>query len=69
LSVVRLIWDVGAVITHFPASGIWLKLRKEPIIPKPGPTFPIVAADPEKAERISTPRAVKIRAEKKTMPM
>jgi hypothetical protein len=42
-----------AVRIHFPASGIWLKLLMEPTVPKPGPTFPMVEAEPEKAERIS----------------
>jgi hypothetical protein len=53
---------------HFPAEGIWTKLLADPTVPRPGPTFPIVAAAPENAERPSRPIAVRRPAEKKTMP-
>ena len=52
---------------HLPATGMSAKLLIDPTIPNPGPTFPIVAAEPENALRASTPRAVKIRADIKTI--
>jgi hypothetical protein len=39
----------------------------EPTVPNPGPTFPIVAADPEKAVRPSIPSAANKRLEQKTV--
>jgi hypothetical protein len=48
--------SISAVRTYLPASGIELKLLMEPTVPKPGPTFPMVAAEPLKAERQSTLR-------------
>ena len=53
---------------HFPAEGTWAKLLADPTVPRPGPTFPIVAAEPERAEMPSTPIAVRRPAEKNTMP-
>src|SRR4030042_5754940 len=53
---------------HFPREGIWAKLFTDPTVPRPGPTFPIVVAEPEKAERPSTPLPVRRPAETNTMP-
>ena len=58
-----------AVRTHLPRTGIWPKLLIEPTIPKPGPTFPMVAADPENAVRLSMPSAVNTRLERNTIPI
>ncbi|MPN55591.1 hypothetical protein SDC9_203275 [bioreactor metagenome] len=42
---------------NFAASGIWLKLPNELTLPKPGPTFPSVAMDADKAVIPSIPMA------------
>ena len=54
--------------THLPAAGIWLKFPRELTRLKPGPTLPMAAADPEKADMISTPMKVNIKPERKTTP-
>ena len=61
--------SIVAVRSHFPGTGIWLKLPIEPTVPKPGPTFPIAAAEPENAVRPSTPNAVNKIPERKTQPI
>ena len=54
--------------THFPATGIWLKLPRELTILKPGPTLPMAAMDPETDDIMSTPKPVNIMLERKTVP-
>ena len=53
---------------HLPREGKWAKLLADPTEPRPGPTFPMLAAEPEKAESPSTPIPVNRTAETNTMP-
>ena len=49
-----------AVSAHLPTAGIVLNFPIDPTAPGPGPTFPMVVTDPEKAVSASTPRKPKV---------
>ena len=54
--------------SHLPGSGIRLKFPIDPTDPNPGPTPPMVAAEPEKAVRRSTFIKVRRRVVRKMTP-
>jgi hypothetical protein len=55
--------------THFPESGISMKLLMGSTIPKLGPTFPVMAAEAEIVEKGLTPKAVRMMLAMRTIPV
>ena len=59
--------SIFTVRTNFPAVGSPAKFPIELTSPKPGPTFPMVAMDAEKAVNRSIPKKERIRVVQKNV--